>query len=60
MSQLQQGRAVAKRVFKRPKSFVKAEKMYDEVFNDRDVVAEQTRKFKPKYSRVTRKIISKN
>lgn len=33
--------------------------MYSEVFNDKDVVAADTNAARPKYSRVTKKLITK-
>lgn len=60
MSQIQQGRAATKRAFKKPKNFMKAQKMYSEVFNDKNDVAAMDKEFKPMYSRVTKKIITKN
>lgn len=59
MSQIQQGRAKAKRVFKKPSNFGKAEKMYREVFDGPNKTAADDRKWAPKYSRVTKKQIPK-
>lgn len=59
MSQIQQGRAVSRRVFKKPKDYLKAEKMYNEAFPEKSGTAADTAKWKPQYSRVTNKIITK-
>lgn len=56
---LQQDRASSKRIFRKPKNFQKAQKMYAEVFNDKNDVAAMDKEFKPMYSRVTKKIITK-
>lgn len=60
MSDLQQGRGVAKKMFKRPKNFVKAQKDANEVFNADKTTAADTAKWRPVYSRVTHKLVSKN
>lgn len=60
MSDLQLGRGKAKKVFKKPKDFKKGEKMYREVFDQPNKAAAQDKEWKPKYSRVTKKEISKN
>lgn len=59
MSDIQQGRAKARKIFKKPKTFAKSEKMYKEVFNDRNVQKEDNAEAAPKYSRVTHKLITK-
>lgn len=59
MSQIQQGRAKAKRTFRRPKDFKKAEDQANSVFNDRNTTAEATRAAAPRYSRVTHRIVAK-
>lgn len=59
MSGIQHGRAKGRKTFKKPKSFLKAEKMYKEVFNDRKVAAAHDAAFRPMYSRVTKKLITK-
>lgn len=56
---LQQGRASTKKIFKAPKDFKKAEKMYREVFDQPNKTAAQDKKWAPKYSRVTHKQIPK-
>jgi hypothetical protein len=60
MADLQLGRGKSKKVFKKPKDFKKAERMYREVFNEDNKVGAQDKIWKKKYSRVTHKQISKN
>lgn len=60
MSDLQLGRGKAKKIFKKPKDFKKGEKMYREVFDQPNKAKAQDKEWALKYSRVTKKQISKN
>ncbi len=60
MADLQIGRGTAKKVYRKPKDFKKAEKMYREVFDGPNKTAAQDKEYAPKYSRVTKKQISVN
>lgn len=59
MAGLQQGRATSKRVFKKPKTFRKAEDMYKEVFDTPNKAVADDKIWAPRYSRVTHKQVAK-
>lgn len=59
MADIQQGRAKAKKVFKKPKTYKKAETMYREVYDVPNKAKSDDKAWAPKYSRVTHKEMPK-